>query len=614
MGITYRQGHEGRLSIEEMDNNFHYIEDCIAGLTGSLSSLSSLEVGLSASLTALTALEHLDVAGLTASVLTLNTNLASATASIGTLNTNLASATASIGTLNTNLASATASILGLSMSIDNISLTPGPTGATGADGVDGVDGAQGPEGPQGIEGPVGVSGLTWQGAWSNNSLYNKNDAVGWASASWWCVATVSSTASVIAPDLDTTHINWTLLAAQGSQGPMGAQGIQGPTGSQGIQGVTGPAGSGDTLTYNHLTAGSSFPYPGITSSFVRVSSTGINQRVTLPTTTVLGTEVRVGNTSTNTIIVYAGFGISMYLNGIGSDLGFNTEIGIPPGEEYMFVYIKDYVWSAYKTNSSAKTDYYTIAAGTTASHVTLSYDINTVTTSSSNAYVYLPSNPYNGQEVIVVPKITYLSGNTFTVLSPINSGFIENGNGASQGITIVGNTTEARFVYTQTTYNATPYWHYYPIERVTVSSSIDTAISNGTISNVTKKWKTTITTAQVLQLFTTPIEILPAQSGYARIPTNIYIKRNAGTASYTLANNAFLLLDGNNFDTNTNINPNPLISTQVGYTNNTIFLQESVSGSDHGGPYKLKASTGNPTIGNGSLDVYVTYEEFFIGF
>ena len=27
MGITYRQGHEGRLSVEEMDNNFHYIEE-----------------------------------------------------------------------------------------------------------------------------------------------------------------------------------------------------------------------------------------------------------------------------------------------------------------------------------------------------------------------------------------------------------------------------------------------------------------------------------------------------------------------------------------------------------------------------------------------------------
>ena len=35
MGITYRQGHEGRLSVQEMDDNFHYIEEQLAGLTQS---------------------------------------------------------------------------------------------------------------------------------------------------------------------------------------------------------------------------------------------------------------------------------------------------------------------------------------------------------------------------------------------------------------------------------------------------------------------------------------------------------------------------------------------------------------------------------------------------
>ena len=117
MAITYRQGHEGRLSVEEMDGNFHYVEDYLTGLTNSVASLTAFDAGLSASLVALAALEHLDVAGLTASVMTLNTNLASATASIGTLNTNLASATASIGTLNTNVASATASIATLNTNV-----------------------------------------------------------------------------------------------------------------------------------------------------------------------------------------------------------------------------------------------------------------------------------------------------------------------------------------------------------------------------------------------------------------------------------------------------------------------------------------------------------------
>lgn len=38
MGITYRRGNDDELSIEEMDNNFHYIEDNLTTLTESISS------------------------------------------------------------------------------------------------------------------------------------------------------------------------------------------------------------------------------------------------------------------------------------------------------------------------------------------------------------------------------------------------------------------------------------------------------------------------------------------------------------------------------------------------------------------------------------------------
>jgi hypothetical protein len=119
----------------------------------------------------------------------------------------------------------------------------GSSGSSGTSGTSGLTGVQGPQGPQGDIGPVGVSGLIWRGAWSNNSLYNMNDAVGYASASWWCVATVSSTASVITPNLDTTHIHWALLTSQGAQGPQGPQGVIGPQGSQGPQGVIGNSGT-----------------------------------------------------------------------------------------------------------------------------------------------------------------------------------------------------------------------------------------------------------------------------------------------------------------------------------------------------------------------------------
>jgi len=206
--LTLRESKETRLSVEEMDDNFKFLNN-LADSGG--------ESGTSGA------------------------NGTSGTS--GTSGSNGTSGTSgSSGTSGTSGSSGTSGFDGAS----------GTSGTSGSSGTSGEQGPEGPEGAQGIEGPVGVSGLTWQGSWSNNSLYDMNDAVGYASASWWCVATVSSTASVIAPDLDTTNINWALLAAQGSQGPMGAQGVQGPTGSQGIQGPTGPEPTPAFLTYRAI--------------------------------------------------------------------------------------------------------------------------------------------------------------------------------------------------------------------------------------------------------------------------------------------------------------------------------------------------------------------------
>ena len=89
-------------------------------------------------------------------------------------------------------------------------------------------------GPQGPAGPVGPAGLTWSGYWMATQSYSQNYAVGYGSASWWCISDVVGATSNSAPDVDTTH--WTLLAAQGSPGS------QGGTGSQGLQGAQGEIG------------------------------------------------------------------------------------------------------------------------------------------------------------------------------------------------------------------------------------------------------------------------------------------------------------------------------------------------------------------------------------
>lgn len=104
MAITYRLQKGSRLTVEEMDGNFQYVEDYLTGLTASYSNLVSVIAGITAS----EAMQDATViAGLTASVNTLTAGLASATASIGTLETNLASATASIVDLQNALTGVT---------------------------------------------------------------------------------------------------------------------------------------------------------------------------------------------------------------------------------------------------------------------------------------------------------------------------------------------------------------------------------------------------------------------------------------------------------------------------------------------------------------------------
>lgn len=127
---------------------------------------------------------------------------------------------------------------------------------------------------------------------------------------------------------------------------------------------------------------------------------------------------------------------------------------------------------------------------------------------------------------------------------------------------------------------------------------------------VTKVLKTTITSAQVLQLFTTPITILNSSNPLTvAYPINVYIKRNIGDP-YTLVNNSFSIINDFGTTMTGNLNPNPLVNTE-GYFQVAISLSQNFSGSGayKNTLYKLRANTGDPTLGTGDLDVYVTYVE-----
>ena len=88
---------------------------------------------------------------------------------------------------------------------------------------------------------IGPQGLTWQGPWTDTTVYELDDAVGYNGSSYISLAGQNIN---YPPDLFPDF--WAMLAqegAKGSQGDKGETGATGATGPQGPQGVAGPTGA-----------------------------------------------------------------------------------------------------------------------------------------------------------------------------------------------------------------------------------------------------------------------------------------------------------------------------------------------------------------------------------
>ena len=117
--------------------------------------------------------------------------------------------------------------------------------------------------------------------------------------------------------------------------------------------------------------------------------------------------------------------------------------------------------------------------------------------------------------------------------------------------------------------------------------------------------KVSLSSAQILSAFTTPIEIIPAPgAGKFIAPLNISIKYNFVTAAYdTNVDVAFKIGTGEIVDTNDILNSgnnllfNIVITNYYGILSN-IENQNMV----------FTVPVGNPTDGDSTLDVYVTYQ------
>jgi hypothetical protein len=123
--------------------------------------------------------------------------------------------------------------------------------------------------------------------------------------------------------------------------------------------------------------------------------------------------------------------------------------------------------------------------------------------------------------------------------------------------------------------------------------------------------KTTITQAQILQLFTTPISILNSTTaGIAKIPLNIVCQRSGAGTNYTFSANQFSLVSDSGVTFSLVLSNSILTNTfPVSYTNFSFNANTQIAVGLDNEVYKLGAYTSNPTGGTGNMDVYVTYIE-----
>jgi Collagen triple helix repeat (20 copies) len=111
----------------------------------------------------------------------------------------------------------------------------GPAGPAGATGAQGPQGSTGTTGATGAQGPTGATGLqgppvNFRGTWSSTTTYAVGDVVFYNGSA--CISTVASNLN---HQPDTSTLQWSVLSQQGATGPTGPAG---PTGATGLTGAT----------------------------------------------------------------------------------------------------------------------------------------------------------------------------------------------------------------------------------------------------------------------------------------------------------------------------------------------------------------------------------------
>lgn len=125
---------------------------------------------------------------------------------------------------------------------------------------------------------------------------------------------------------------------------------------------------------------------------------------------------------------------------------------------------------------------------------------------------------------------------------------------------------------------------------------------------VYKTVKVTLSSSQILDLFTTPIELVPAVSGKLLVPQFFFQKYNHVSSAYTTSGLFRIGLGTPNFGFGAFT---PVITSADNAQGlNNISYAQATSGLEYQGKaIVVGATSANPTGGDGNLELYLTYLE-----
>lgn len=130
----------------------------------------------------------------------------------------------------------------------------------------------------------------------------------------------------------------------------------------------------------------------------------------------------------------------------------------------------------------------------------------------------------------------------------------------------------------------------------------------GIEASIIKTVKVTLSSAEILDLFTTPVELVPAVSGKLLVPQFFFQKYNHVSNAYTTSGLFRIGLGTTNFGFGAFAAV--ITSADNAQGLNNISYAQSTSGLEYQGlPIVVGATSANPTGGDGTLDLYLTYLE-----